>query len=100
MLGNRIEEKMKKQKLSQKDLALMVGVTESALSRYIHGERAPKLDVLANMATALNTTVDYLVTGMEEETNFDSLYRLVARGSQDLNETEKIKLIEAIMMKS
>ena len=100
MLGNRIEEKMKKQKLSQKDLALMVGVTESALSRYINGERAPKLDVLANMATALNTTVDYLVTGMEEETNFDSLYRLVARGSQDLNETEKIKLIEAIMMKS
>lgn len=100
MLGNRIEEKMKKQKLSQKDLALMVGVTESALSRYINGERAPKLDVLANMATALNTTVDYLVTGVEEETNFDSLYRLVARGSQDLNEAEKMKLIEAIITKA
>ena len=100
MLGNRIEEKMKKQKLSQKDLALMIGVTESALSRYINDERAPRLDVLANMATALNTTVDYLITGMEEETDFDSLYRLVARGSQNLDEIEKMKLIEAILKKA
>ena len=100
MLGNRIEEKMKKQKLSQKDLALMIGVTESALSRYINDERAPKLDVLANMATALNTTVDYLITGMEDETDFDSLYRLVARGSQNLDEIEKMKLIEAILKKA
>ena len=100
MLGNRIEEKMKKQKLSPKDLALMIGVTESALSRYINDERAPKMDVLANMATALNTTVDYLITGMEDETDFDSLYRLVARGSQNLDEIEKMKLIEAILKKA
>lgn len=100
MLGKRIEEKMKKQQLNQKDLAAMVGVTESALSRYINGERSPKLDVLANMATALNTTIDYLITGVEEETDFSSMYRLVARGAQDLNENEKMKLIEAILKKS
>lgn len=100
MLGKRIEEKMKKQQLNQKDLAAMVGVTESALSRYINGERSPKLDVLANIATALNTTIDYLITGAEEETDFSSMYRLVARGAQDLNENEKMKLIEAILKKS
>ena len=99
MIGLRIEESLKQQKLSQKHLAMMIGVTESALSRYINGEREPKMEVLANIATALNTTVDYLVTGKEEQSDFESLYRLVARGSRDLDENEKMKLIEAILRK-
>ena len=96
-LGDRIIALLKEKHISQKDLAMMVGVTESALSRYINNEREPKLEVLANMATALDTTVDYLTTGAKPETNFDEIYRLVARSSYTLTETQKMQIIEAVM---
>ncbi len=47
--------------LNQKDLAKMAGVTESAMSYYIKGERTPRSDVLTRIAKALNTTTDYLL---------------------------------------
>lgn len=96
-LGDRIVSLLKEQHMSQKDLAMMIGVTESALSRYINNEREPRLEVLANLATALNTTVDFLTTGVKNETDFDEIYRLVARSSYNLTETQKMQIIEAVM---
>ncbi len=96
-LGERITILLKKKHIAQKDLAVMIGVTESALSRYINNEREPKLEVLANLATALDTTIDYLTTGAKPETDFDEIYRLVARSSYTLTETQKMQIIEAVM---
>ena len=96
-LGERISALSKEKHVSQKDLAMMIGVTESALSRYINNEREPKLEVLANLATALDTTVDYLTTGLKPETDFDEIYRLVARSSYSLTEAQKMQIIEAVM---
>lgn len=96
-IGERIATLLKEKHISQKDLAMMIGVTESALSRYINNEREPKLEVLANLATALDTTVDYLTTGAKPETDFDEIYRLVARSSYSLTETQKMQIIEAVM---
>lgn len=96
-LGERIVTLLKEKHISQKDLAMMIGVTESALSRYINNEREPKLEVLANLATALDTTVDYLMVGAKAKTDFDEIYRLVARSSYTLSETQKMQIIEAVM---
>ena len=96
-MGERIATLLKEMNISQKDLAMMIGVTESALSRYINNEREPKLEVLANLATALDTTVDYLTTGLKPETDFDEIYRLVARSSYSLTEAQKMQIIEAVM---
>lgn len=98
-LGERIVGLIKERNLTQKDLATMAGVTESALSRYINNEREPKLEVLANLATALDTTIDYLTTGAKPETDFDEIYRLVARGSYSLTEAQKMQIIKAVMKK-
>ncbi len=96
-LGERIALLLKEKHMSQKNLAMMVGVTESALSKYIKNEREPKLEVLANLATALDTTVDYLTTGAKPETDFDQIYRLVARSSYRLSQDQKMRIIEAVM---
>lgn len=96
-LGDRITELLKEKNITQKDLAMMIGVTESALSRYINNEREPKIEVLANLATALDTTVDYLTRGTKPETDFDEIYRLVARSSYSLTEKQKMQIIEAVM---
>ncbi len=96
-LGERIVALLKEKSMAQKDLAMMIGVTESALSRYISNEREPKIEVLANLATALDTTVDYLIKGEKIETDFDEIYRLVARSSYSLTEKQKMQIIEAVM---
>ena len=95
-IGERIAVLLKNEGLSQKELAQLVGITESALSRYIKGERQPKLEVIANLATALNTTSDYLISGNEEETSFNNLSRLIARGIKTLTQEEKMKLMRLL----
>ena len=92
-IGGRISELMKKERLNQKELSMMAGVTESALSRYLNNERQPKVEILANIATALNTTSDYLINGKEDEVGFAEMYRLVARGKKNLTIEEKMKLM-------
>ena len=96
-LGERIVKLLDDKRISQKDLASLIGVSESALSRYINNEREPKIEVLANLATALDTTIDYLTTGKKPETDFDEIYRLVARSSYELTETQKMQIIQAVM---
>ena len=67
--GQRLLNQMKKQGISQRQLADRLNTTEASLSRYVNGEREPKADMLANIATALNTTSDYLL-GIENN-DFD-----------------------------
>jgi transcriptional regulator with XRE-family HTH domain len=99
MIGDRISQLLKETGYTQKELALMCGVTEAAMSRYLKNEREPKIEVVANMATALNTTVEYLITGKEDESGFDDLYRLVARSTISMSDEEKLRLIKLLMEK-
>ena len=59
--SERISELMKVSRLNQKELAAKAGVTESAMSYYVKGERTPRSDVLTRIAKALGTTTDYLL---------------------------------------
>lgn len=61
IFSERLSELMSRYKLSQKELAAKAGVTESAMSYYVKGERTPRSDVLTRVAKALNTTTDYLL---------------------------------------
>ena len=96
-IGDRIMWLIKEKKMSQKDLAIKAGVTESALSRYLKNERQPKAEILANIATALDTTSDYLVSGKADETNFAEIYRFVARGAKNMKREEKMKLMRLLL---
>lgn len=92
-LGDKISELLQEQQLTQKELAERIDITETAMSRYINGSREPKPDVIANMATALHTTADYLL-GIE---NNYSLQRLIARNAKKMTDEEKKDLIKAIL---
>lgn len=61
LFSERISKLMKENNFSQKELAAKIGVTESAMSYYIKGTRTPRSDVLSRVATALNTSTDYLL---------------------------------------
>ena len=98
-LGERILSLLKSQSMSQKELAERIGTTEATMSRYVAGERDPKSEVLANIATALNTTTDYLL-GKEAdgtiEKDFPQIKRLIARNAGMMTEEQKKELLSAL----
>ncbi|MDE6141510.1 MAG: helix-turn-helix domain-containing protein [Bacilli bacterium] len=95
-IGKRIENVLEKSGVSQRDLANRIGIDESIVSRIIKGERTPKSDVLANIATALHTSSDYLLGIDNEEFDSKKTIRLIARNSSKLTESEKKELINAL----
>lgn len=99
MIGDRISLLLKETGYTQKEFALMCGVTEAAMCRYLKNEREPKIEVVANMATALNTTVEYLISGKKEDSSFEDVYRLVSRSTITMTDDEKLKLIKLLMEK-
>lgn len=95
-LGARISGALKEKGMSQKELAGMIGVAEAVLSRYVSGEREPKADILANIATALHTTSDYLLGIEREGFDYPRVRRIIARNSSQMTEEEKRDLINAL----
>ena len=68
-LAKRINELLKKEQLTQKQLAYKIGVTESSLCYYLQGKRVQRSDVLIRLAVALGTTTDYLL-GLDDNKNY------------------------------
>ncbi|MCR5609539.1 MAG: helix-turn-helix domain-containing protein [Lachnospiraceae bacterium] len=98
--AERLAELLKKHGITQKELAERVGVTEATMSRYMHSERIPKSEIIANIATALHTTSDYLL-GTEEKGNIENDYpriiRLIARNSASMTQEQKNAIIKALI---
>jgi transcriptional regulator with XRE-family HTH domain len=95
-LGSRISDILQKRGMTQKELAGRIGVTEAVVSRYISGNRDPKPDMLANIATALHTTSDFLLGIEPEEFDHPRIRRLIARNASSMTEQEKKALIDAL----
>lgn len=94
--GQRLLNQMKKQGISQRQLADRLNTTEASLSRYVNGEREPKADMLANIATALNVTSDYLLGIESNDFDFPKIERLLARNSSKMSAQQRRALITAL----
>lgn len=64
-LGSRLKHIRQKRGITQKDLALRINKSISAISSYESNAQLPPLDVIADIAVTLNTSLDYLV-GMDK----------------------------------
>ena len=63
-LGDRIRELRVERGLSQKQLAEKIGAAANTVSQYESGKSRTSIDILANLAVALDTTTYYLL-GLE-----------------------------------
>jgi transcriptional regulator with XRE-family HTH domain len=97
-VGEKIEKVLEKSQMTQRELANIINLDETILSRIIKGEREPKNEVLANIATALHVTTDYLLD-VEKNDDFDSKkeIRLIARNSSKLSLEDKKELINILI---
>ena len=96
ILGQRITEALRKANCTQKELADRINVAETTMSRYISGDREPKPEMIANIATALHTTSDYLLGIENEEFSHPQIRRLLARNASKMTDKEKKELIDAL----
>lgn len=94
--GERLLSLLQKQGITQKQLADLVNTTEATLSRYVSGDREPKAEMLANIATALNTTSDFLLGIEKEFFDFPKVERILARNASQMSEQQKKALITAL----
>lgn len=69
--GNRLRQLRKDRKLTQQQLAELIGVKNSVISFYEVGERIPSPDVLRKLALALHVSADYLL-GIERNVTLDA----------------------------
>ncbi|WLR57773.1 helix-turn-helix transcriptional regulator [Mesobacillus subterraneus] len=65
MLAERLRELRKKKKLTQKDIATFLGISESGYGYYEQGRNEPSLETLRKLATKYDVSVSYL-TGENE----------------------------------
>lgn len=89
---------MQKHGFNQKTLAENVGIDPTLLSRILTGERKPSAELVANLATALRVTSDYLLDiENDEEFNLGKEIRILARNKEKLTVEDKREIIELLI---
>lgn len=68
--GNKVKQLRIERKLTQKQLADLVGVAVSAISSYESGNRYPSYDVLISLARIFHVSTDYFL-GLERIKTID-----------------------------
>ena len=56
-----IRRLLKEKKMTQRELGVRIGCSESTVSQYISGKRNPDLETLLKISEELGVTVDYLL---------------------------------------
>ena len=64
--GSRLDEAITMRGITQRKFAKMVGTSEVSISRYISGERNPKMPTAIKMADILNVSLDWLAIDKSE----------------------------------
>lgn len=99
-ITNRIIELLSEHKMTQKELAQVAGLTESAISHYVKGDRVPRGANLIKIARALGTTTDYLLNQEESDgLNGDMkiVKTLIARNASKMTKEEKMELMGILL---
>ena len=102
--ATRLKELRKLKDLTQKELALRIGANYQQLNKYECGLHTPPLDKLVSLAEALETTVDYLITGDPQQNaplhNTQLLERFKAlEGFSAQDQEMVVRLIDAMIVK-
>lgn len=98
-LNGRIKKYMNERHFTQKELAKRAGITEASMSKYLNGERTPRIDVIVNLANALQISTDELL-GNDidvESMTFFKIKTVLARGMESMSEEDKKKLLKFLL---
>lgn len=99
--SDKVKELMRVKNINQKELSQLSGITEASVSRYLTGDRTPRMDIIINFARALGVSVEYLLDDssdqQKEQSAYDNIAIAIARDGNNLTAEEMNKLIELIL---
>ena len=86
--------------MSQVDLSNKIGISNVTISRYLSGDRIPRLDVITKIASAFNVSVDYLLGLSDDRNGEDALWAKNLFGLDGNSHLSKkqIELIKNLLM--
>lgn len=94
-IGENIKQFRKNKKITQKELAEKIGVTDSAITKYEKGDREPNIETLNKIATALGVTINDLVKNEEKASNKNSIgIRFLDRSKLPDEKEQIVKVVE------
>ena len=97
---NQIAKLLSQKNMTQKQLACKTGLTESAISHYVKGDRVPRGVNLVKIANALDTTTDFLLglgeNGSKNE-EIEVARTLIARNAAQMSNEEKMELLSILI---
>ncbi len=102
IFSERFGELLRLRNYSQKEIAQKTNLTESAVSRYLSGERTPRGAILLNIANALGTSMEYLLGKTDEvkpagaDNEVENAFRIVARNAKNLTAEERERFIHIL----
>lgn len=68
VFAKRLQQLLEEKEMTQRELAARAQVTDVTISRYLSGERKPRIEIINKIAEVLNVTTDYLL-GRSDEKN-------------------------------
>lgn len=97
---DRIIQKRKELGLNQTELAKRAGLKPPAISQYESGVRNPSYDAMLKLANALGVKVDYLISGIESESDYslDPMSELLVKIFQNLTISKKEELLNYALL--
>lgn len=73
MMGFRISTQRRQLRITQEELAEKVGVSAKHISAIETGRTKPNIQLLYDISTALNVTLDYFTLGIVKKSNLEEL---------------------------
>lgn len=95
----RVKDILAEKKMSQKQLAKLSNIAEASICRYLRGDSEPRLDIIANIAKALDVSETYLIgeTNERKANNFKLEIRdIVARNRNIMTDQDKIDILNML----
>ena len=91
-----ISQQRKNLKMTQKDLAKKIGVTDKAISRWETGKGYPDIEIIPSLAEALSVSLTELLNGEQVEreqllTVADNSLKLICNNASQNNKKYKIR---------
>lgn len=95
----RVQQLMKRDNISQKQLSALSHISEPSISRYLSGKTEPRMDIVVNIAKVFDVPSSYLIgetDTLETQDVFEETYRVVARNKSKLDDGQKTAIIKML----
>ena len=98
--SEKVKRMLADRNMNQKELSEKSGITRASISRYLKGNRRPRIDVVINFAKALGVEPEELLDEDEKVISpMEAIKLSFARNGGNLTEDEKKELVDMIMGK-